>query len=220
MIRGISARIAAAVVGGSMALHLAACAGGSHADPNMIMPDATAKIWTQMGLGDVRKFDLTQLQWGQLQLGTKLGEVQAVFPRADKSAVERMQKMEDPGAIAAASVGSAASVGTGVSPVPAERSSAVDLLTDFRELPTSRVVGKVFLRPTQHHTRPHSVEHRAGLYHQRHFVFRFRGRVEPGENLFVRPRNFLRLALDDHHIVSGIQVNRHGRIVVEILRLP
>jgi methionyl-tRNA synthetase len=82
-----------------------------------VMPDATAKIWAQMGLGDVRNFDLTQLQWGQLQLGTKLGEVQAVFPRADKSAVERMQKMEDPVAIAAASVGSAASVGTGVSPV-------------------------------------------------------------------------------------------------------
>jgi len=61
-----------------------------------VMPDATAKIWSQMGLGDIRKFDLTELQWGQLHLGTKLGEVQAVFPRADKSAVERMQKMEEP----------------------------------------------------------------------------------------------------------------------------
>src|SRR5713101_2946760 len=60
-----------------------------------VMPDATAKIWAQMGLGDIRKFDLQQLQWGQLHLGTKLGEVQAVFPRADKSAVERMQKMEE-----------------------------------------------------------------------------------------------------------------------------
>src|SRR5271157_4248575 len=59
-----------------------------------VMPDATAKIWVQMGLGDIRKFNLTQLQWGQLHLGTKLGEVEAVFPRADKSAVERMQKME------------------------------------------------------------------------------------------------------------------------------
>ena len=60
-----------------------------------VMPDATAKIWAQMGLGDIKKFDLQQLQWGQLQLGTKLGEMQAVFPRADKSAVERMQKMEE-----------------------------------------------------------------------------------------------------------------------------
>jgi len=78
-----------------------------------VMPDATAKIWAQIGLGDIKKFDLTQLQWGQLQLGTKLGEVQAVFPRADKSAVERMQKMEDP----RASAGSGVSAGTGASPV-------------------------------------------------------------------------------------------------------
>ncbi len=61
-----------------------------------VMPDATARIWSQLGLGDIGKFDLTQLQWGQLHLGTKLGEVQAVFPRADKSAVERMQKMDEP----------------------------------------------------------------------------------------------------------------------------
>jgi methionyl-tRNA synthetase len=60
-----------------------------------VIPDATANIWAQMGLGDIKKFDLTKLQWGQLHLGTKLGEVQAVFPRADKSAVERMVKMEE-----------------------------------------------------------------------------------------------------------------------------
>jgi len=62
-----------------------------------VIPDSTARIWTQLGLGDIRKFDLTSLQWGQLHLGTKLGEIQPVFPRADKSAVERMQKMEEQG---------------------------------------------------------------------------------------------------------------------------
>ncbi len=60
-----------------------------------VMPEATAKIWAQMGLGDIKKLDLNQLSWGQLPLGTKLGEVQPVFPRADKSAIERMQKMEE-----------------------------------------------------------------------------------------------------------------------------
>jgi methionyl-tRNA synthetase len=60
-----------------------------------VMPEATAKIWTQMGLGDIKKLDLNQLAWGQLPLGTKLGEVEPVFPRADKSAIERMQKMEE-----------------------------------------------------------------------------------------------------------------------------
>jgi methionyl-tRNA synthetase len=82
-----------------------------------VMPDATAKIWLQMGLGDISKLDLSQLHWGQLQLGTKLGEVQAVFPRADKSAIERMQKMEEQsasGSVTAAVTGP--SVGTGNSP--------------------------------------------------------------------------------------------------------
>ncbi len=60
-----------------------------------VMPDATAKIWTQLGLGDIKKLALDELAWGQLPLGTKLGEVQPVFPRADKSAIERMQKMEE-----------------------------------------------------------------------------------------------------------------------------
>ena len=60
-----------------------------------VMPEATAKIWTQMGLGDIKKLALSELAWGQLPLGTKLGEVQPVFPRADKSAIERMQKMEE-----------------------------------------------------------------------------------------------------------------------------
>ncbi len=60
-----------------------------------VMPDATAKIWAQIGLGDIKKLSLNELAWGQLPLGTKLGEVQPVFPRADKSAIERMQKMEE-----------------------------------------------------------------------------------------------------------------------------
>ena len=60
-----------------------------------VMPDSTAKIWEQLGLGDIKQFDFKQLAWGQLHLGTKLGEVKAVFPRADKSAIERMQKMEE-----------------------------------------------------------------------------------------------------------------------------
>jgi methionyl-tRNA synthetase len=60
-----------------------------------VMPDATAKIWAQMGLGDIKKLALDQLAWGQLPLGTKLGEIHPVFPRADKTAIERMQKMEE-----------------------------------------------------------------------------------------------------------------------------
>ena len=59
-----------------------------------VIPDASAKIWTQLGLGDIHQLTLRELAWGQLPLGTKLGKVEAVFPRADKSIIERMQQME------------------------------------------------------------------------------------------------------------------------------
>jgi methionyl-tRNA synthetase len=62
-----------------------------------VIPEATAKIWTQLGLGDIKTFRLADLKWGQLELGTKLGTVAPVFPRADKSAIERMQTMEEQG---------------------------------------------------------------------------------------------------------------------------
>jgi methionyl-tRNA synthetase len=58
------------------------------------IPESTAKIWNQLGLGDIDKFNLAELKWGQLPLGGKLGKVEPVFPRADKSAIERMQRME------------------------------------------------------------------------------------------------------------------------------
>jgi methionyl-tRNA synthetase len=85
-----------------------------------VMPDATAKIWAQLGLGDIKKFDLKSLQWGQLHLGAKLGEVKAVFPRADKSAVERMQKMEEQSAAQA----NAGKIGAGTDASSAETSEA------------------------------------------------------------------------------------------------
>src|SRR6201998_500464 len=60
-----------------------------------VVPEATSKIWEQMGRGDIKKLALGGLAWGQLHLGTKLGDVRPVFPRADKSAIERMQQMEE-----------------------------------------------------------------------------------------------------------------------------
>ncbi|HEX8892678.1 MAG TPA: methionine--tRNA ligase [Terriglobales bacterium] len=59
-----------------------------------VIPESTARIWEQLGLGDLSKLDLRGFAWGQLPLHTKLGKVEAVFPRADKSTVERMQQME------------------------------------------------------------------------------------------------------------------------------
>ncbi len=70
-----------------------------------VMPDSTARIWSQLGLGTITKVRLDQLQWGQLPHATKLGKVEPVFPRADKSALEKMQQLE--AGIAAPSEGKA-----------------------------------------------------------------------------------------------------------------
>ena len=81
-----------------------------------VMPESTAKIWAQLGLGDVRKVDLSTLQWGQLPGGTRLGKVEPVFPRADKNTIERMQQMENEGRPAAAT--SVAEAPSAAQPVP------------------------------------------------------------------------------------------------------
>jgi len=60
-----------------------------------VIPESTMRIWQQLGLRDVNKVNPQTIQWGELPLGTKLGKVEAVFPRADKSAIERMQGLEN-----------------------------------------------------------------------------------------------------------------------------
>ncbi len=84
-----------------------------------VIPDATAKIWSQLGLGNIQQFDLSGLKWGQLQAETKLENIEAVFPRADKSAIERMQQMEDQdrnvGPTVETKPDAVASIGTGAS---------------------------------------------------------------------------------------------------------
>jgi methionyl-tRNA synthetase len=61
-----------------------------------ILPQATEKIWRQLGqtapLASVR---LDQLAWGQLKSGTRIGKPEGVFPRVEKSeAIERIEAME------------------------------------------------------------------------------------------------------------------------------
>jgi methionyl-tRNA synthetase len=77
-----------------------------------VLPIATARIWAQLGLGDIANCRLNELTWGQLKLGTKLGKIEPVFPRAEKNAVRRMQEAEQTGlAATAASATQPANVG-------------------------------------------------------------------------------------------------------------
>jgi methionyl-tRNA synthetase len=85
-----------------------------------VLPASAEKIWQQLGLGDISKFNLAELKWGQLPLGGKLGKVEPVFPRPDKSTIERMQQMEQERGKAAASQASAVQASaTSAAPAPA-----------------------------------------------------------------------------------------------------
>jgi len=60
-----------------------------------ILPESTSKIWSQLGLKDIAKANPRNVKWGELKLGTKLGKVEAVFPRTQKDTIQRMQQMEE-----------------------------------------------------------------------------------------------------------------------------
>jgi methionyl-tRNA synthetase len=64
-----------------------------------ILPDSAAKVWRQLGQGEINDAAkgsfLTHLAWGGLKAGTKFGEPAPLFPRAEKDATERMQSLED-----------------------------------------------------------------------------------------------------------------------------
>jgi methionyl-tRNA synthetase len=62
-----------------------------------IIPEATQKIWKQLGqTEELENVRIDQLQWGGLKPGTKIGKVEAVFPRADKKeTLERIETMEN-----------------------------------------------------------------------------------------------------------------------------
>ena len=64
-----------------------------------ILPESSAKVWQQLGLGDIEKAakngELKELTWGGLRAGTQLGEPAALFPRAEKDVIERMQNLEN-----------------------------------------------------------------------------------------------------------------------------
>ena len=64
-----------------------------------ILPESAAKVWRQLGQGEIadaaKKSFLTKIEWGGLKAGTKFGEPAPLFPRAEKDAVERMQSIEE-----------------------------------------------------------------------------------------------------------------------------
>jgi methionyl-tRNA synthetase len=101
-----------------------------------ILPESAAKVWVQLGQGEIadaaKNSFLAELAWGELKAGTKFGEPAPLFPRAEKDAQDRMQNLEDEnnrtvieaaggvgdGGAAAKSAPAAATSALGISPVP------------------------------------------------------------------------------------------------------
>jgi methionyl-tRNA synthetase len=65
-----------------------------------ILPYSTAKVWEQLGLGDIeaaaKSGELNNLTWGALKPGTKLGALGPIFPRAPKELIQQMTDAENP----------------------------------------------------------------------------------------------------------------------------
>jgi methionyl-tRNA synthetase len=61
-----------------------------------ILPESTAKIWSQLGMTDrldALRFD--QLRWGQFPANQRIGDIAAVFPRIEAPlAIEQMRTLE------------------------------------------------------------------------------------------------------------------------------
>jgi methionyl-tRNA synthetase len=61
-----------------------------------VLPQATEKLWRWLGQGAfIGEQNPTELKWGGLRPGTKIGKPQSLFPRIEKAeAIERMEAME------------------------------------------------------------------------------------------------------------------------------
>ncbi len=118
-----------------------------------ILPDAAAKVWRQLGRGELadaaKNGFLIHLAWGGLRPGTRFGEPAPLFPRAEKDAVERMQKLEDENnrtAVEAASTNGAgtapaATVATPAAPAT-KTAEATAMKHEVSAKPTASVVAK------------------------------------------------------------------------------
>jgi methionyl-tRNA synthetase len=116
-----------------------------------ILPEATAKVWRQLGLGEIvdafRQYQKIEqssplqvdrpptpeeaLFFGiirsRIEAGTKFGEPAPLFPRAEKDAIERMQNLEDENnrsAVEAAGGGSVVEEAKAPAPVKQETAEA------------------------------------------------------------------------------------------------
>ena len=93
-----------------------------------VLPASAAKVWQQLGQGEIsaaaEKAFLTNLGWGGLKSGTQFGEPAPLFPRAEKDAIERMQNLENENNASAVDAAAGQSRNVGPTEAPAAPSVA------------------------------------------------------------------------------------------------
>jgi methionyl-tRNA synthetase len=94
-----------------------------------VLPQATQKIWSQLGQTEpLSGVQLDLLSWGQLKPGTKTGKPEGIFPRVDKSEtiarIEAMEQEQDKAPVAPAPAAAPAGAGTAAAPAAAVGSAA------------------------------------------------------------------------------------------------
>jgi methionyl-tRNA synthetase len=109
------------------------------------LPYATAKVWAQLGLGDIeaaaKDGRLKNLEWGGLKPGTKLGELGPIFPRAPKELIQVMADMETPSSPAPAKFTGESTTNAKPDPVDTMAPDAPPRTSDLRETNPSAQVG-------------------------------------------------------------------------------
>jgi methionyl-tRNA synthetase len=103
-----------------------------------VLPQATEKIWKQLGQSDpLSAVQLNGLSWGQLKPGTKTGKPEGIFPRVEKSeTIARIEAMEQEQNKAPEAPGAAASVpaASGAAAAPAAVAAARIGIEDFAKV--------------------------------------------------------------------------------------
>jgi methionyl-tRNA synthetase len=105
-----------------------------------VLPTATEKIWKQLGQpGNVADQRIEELSWGQLKVGTRIGKIEPIFPRVEKSeAIERIESMAkeelNPTAPPAPAPAAAPSTTTGAAAATAPAGSEKIGIEDFAKV--------------------------------------------------------------------------------------
>ncbi len=61
-----------------------------------VLPQSAEAIWKQLGFAEpIAAIGTDALAWGGLKAGQRIGNIAAVFPRIDKSAIQKMQDLEE-----------------------------------------------------------------------------------------------------------------------------